>query len=178
MPRGCYEPWGLFRKPLGTMTVSDCLRRYQTGGLRRYPDGPFEDVIPSERTPQREREIANHPSIKPQSFLRRLVHAALPLGEGLVADPFMGSGSTIAACEAIGVRSIGVERHREYFELAKRAIPRLEALETDADELVKVGSPDVPGHDNGSILTGLGRPSGNRSRTACPSGRSKNSPLM
>ena len=28
---------------------------------------PFEDVIPSERTPKLEREIANHPSLKPQS---------------------------------------------------------------------------------------------------------------
>ena len=37
MPRGCYEPWGLFRKPLGDLKVSDCLRQYQTGGLRRYP---------------------------------------------------------------------------------------------------------------------------------------------
>ena len=36
LPRGCYEPWGIFRKPLlPKMTVSDCLREYQTGGLRR-----------------------------------------------------------------------------------------------------------------------------------------------
>jgi site-specific DNA-methyltransferase (adenine-specific) len=139
MPKGCYEPWGLFRKPMGELRVSDCLRQYQTGGLRRYPDGPFEDVIPSERTPQREREIADHPSIKPQSFLRRLVYTALPLGEGVIADPFMGSGSTIAACEAVGVQSIGVERHREYFDMARQAIPRLKALETDADEFVGAG---------------------------------------
>lgn len=139
MPRGCYEPWGLFRKPLGDLRVSDCLRKYQTGGLRRYKDVPFEDVILSERTPQRERLIADHPSLKPQSFLRRIVYAALPLGDGVIADPFMGSGSTIAACEAIGVQSVGVERHREYFELAQRAIPRLKTLETDADELVGAG---------------------------------------
>ena len=115
------------------------MRKYQTGGLRRYPDGPFEDVIPSERTPQRERDIADHPSIKPQSFLRRLVYVSLPLGEGIVADPFMGSGSTIAACEAVGLQSIGVERHREYFDMARAAIPRLKNLETDADELVGAG---------------------------------------
>ena len=119
--------------------MSECLRRYQTGGLRRYPNGPFEDVIPSERTPQREREIADHPSIKPQSFLRRLVYAALPLGEGVIADPFMGSGSTIAACEAVGVQGVGVERHQEYFEMAKQAIPRLKAIETKSDEVVGAG---------------------------------------
>jgi site-specific DNA-methyltransferase (adenine-specific) len=61
------------------------------------------------------------------------------LGEGVVADPFMGSGSTIAACEAVGIQSIGVERRREYFDLAKRAIPRLKALETGVDELVGAG---------------------------------------
>jgi site-specific DNA-methyltransferase (adenine-specific) len=136
---GCYEPWGIFRKPMGDLKVSDCLRRFQTGGLRRYPDGPFEDVIPSERTPQREREIADHPSIKPQSFLRRLVYVALPLGTGTIADPFMGSGSTIAACEAVGVHSVGVERHREYFEMAQAAIPRLKAVRTDADEAMGIG---------------------------------------
>jgi site-specific DNA-methyltransferase (adenine-specific) len=135
MPKGCYEPWGLFRKPTD-LKVSDCLRKYQTGALRRYPDGPFEDVIHSERTPQRERDIANHPSLKPQSLLRRLVYAALPLGEGIIADPFMGSGSTIAAAEAVGVQAVGVERQKEYFDLAKKAIPRLKALDGDADEVL------------------------------------------
>jgi hypothetical protein len=37
-------------------------------------------------TPQKEREIANHPSLKPQSFLRQVVYAALPLGEGVIVD--------------------------------------------------------------------------------------------
>src|SRR5947209_15853780 len=47
MPRGCYEPWGVLRKPmLPGMRVSDCLREFQTGGLRRTRDGkPFSDVI-------------------------------------------------------------------------------------------------------------------------------------
>jgi site-specific DNA-methyltransferase (adenine-specific) len=127
MPKGCYEPWGLFRKPLpAKMTVSECLRRFQTGGLRRTAnDKPFEDVIASERTPQRERRIADHPSLKPQSFLRRICHAALPLGEGLLLDPFAGSGSTIAAVEALGLAGIGIERHREYYKMACDAVPCL-----------------------------------------------------
>ncbi|MGH2516380.1 MAG: DNA-methyltransferase, partial [Ktedonobacterales bacterium] len=130
MPRGTYEPWGILRKPLPPkMTVSDCLREYQTGGLRRNPDGkPFSDVIVSERTPRRERDIADHPSLKPQSFLRQLAWAALPLGEGIIADTFMGSGSTVAAAEAVGVRCVGVERFADYFDLSATAIPRLSAL--------------------------------------------------
>lgn len=133
MPRGCYEPWGLLRKPLPRgMRVSDCLREFQTGGLRRIAnDKPFEDLIVSERTPQRERRLANHPSLKPQSLLRQLVRAALPLGEGVIADPFMGSGSTVAAAEAVGVCAVGVERNLEYYNLALEAVPRLAALSAD-----------------------------------------------
>lgn len=130
LPRGGYEPWGLFRKPLpDKMRVRECLAVYGTGGLRRISDErPFFDVIPSERTPKRESQIADHPSLKPQSLMRQLVHAILPLGKGVVVDPFMGSGSTIAAAEAIGYRAIGVERYRDYYDMAVKAVPRLSRL--------------------------------------------------
>lgn len=136
MARGCYEPWGIFRKPLPDgMTVADCLRQYQTGGLRRFPDGtPFCDVIPSERTPRAERDIADHPSLKPQSLMRQLVYASLPLGEGIVLDPFMGSGSTLAAAEALGLCAIGVERMADYFEASRHVIPALAAIQSPLSE--------------------------------------------
>lgn len=130
MPRGCYEPWGIFRKAMPSkMTVGECLREFQTGGLRRQKDGrPFEDIVESERTPRQERDIAEHPSLKPQSLLRKLVYASLPLGKGVVVDPFMGSGSTIAAASALGLTGLGIERFRDYYDLAKVAIPRLKEL--------------------------------------------------
>jgi site-specific DNA-methyltransferase (adenine-specific) len=136
MPRGCYEPWGLLRRPMPFgMRVSDCLRLYGTGGVRRRPnDLPFEDVIESARTPGIERKIAGHPSLKPQSFLRQIVHAALPTGTGIILDPFMGSGSTVAAAEAIGLSAVGVERFADYFDLACKAVPRLANLRTPGYE--------------------------------------------
>src|SRR3954466_3581608 len=110
MPRSCWEPWGLFRKPCEGR-VQDILRTWKTGGLRRVSaEAPFADVIRSSPTPKRERAIAPHPSLKPQAFMRQLVRAALPLGEGTVLDPFMGAGSTIAAAVAVGYRSVGIER--------------------------------------------------------------------
>lgn len=134
LPRGGYEPWGLFRKPMPPkMTVRECLKVYGTGGLRRLNDGnPFSDVIPSERTPRQERDIAPHPSLKPQSFLRQVVRAVLPLGKGVVADPFMGSGSTIAAAEAVGYACVGVERYDNYFDMAVEAVPSLIGLRSGA----------------------------------------------
>lgn len=135
LPRGGYEPWGLLRKPMGAkMKVSDCLREFQTGALRRREDGrQFSDVLSSERTPRAERDIADHPSLKPQSLLRELVYSSLPLGEGVILDPFMGSGSLLAAAEAIGYQAVGVERHEPYFALATEAIPKLAALKTKAE---------------------------------------------
>jgi site-specific DNA-methyltransferase (adenine-specific) len=130
MPRGSYEPWGIFRAqiPRG-MKVSDCLREHQTGGLRCLPDGrPFVDVVVSERTPRKEKAIADHPSLKPQSLLRQIVHAVLPLGQGIIADPFMGSGSTVAAAKALGLLCVGVERYSDYFSLARKAIPQLTCM--------------------------------------------------
>ena len=79
-------------------------------------------------TRKHEKKLAPHPNLKPQSFLRKVVKAALPLGRGVILDPFAGAGSTLAATEAVGYRSIGVEKDTEFFEMARRAIPRLTAL--------------------------------------------------
>jgi DNA modification methylase len=130
MPRSQWEPWVLFRKrPEGR--VADNLRKWKTGGLRRISDDlPFGDVIRSAPTRTAERRVAGHPSLKPQEFLRRAVRAVLPLGEGIVLDPFAGSGSTLAAAEAIGYESVGVELDPSYVALARSAIPALARLVT------------------------------------------------
>jgi site-specific DNA-methyltransferase (adenine-specific) len=128
MPRSGWEPWGVFRKPCEGR-VQDNLRKWKTGGLRRRSaDAPFSDVIASAPTRSAERKITPHPSLKPQAFMRQLVRASLPLGDGLVLDPFMGAGSTIAAAVAVGYRSVGVESDSTYFDLAADGIPKLSAL--------------------------------------------------
>jgi site-specific DNA-methyltransferase (adenine-specific) len=89
---------------------------------------PFSDVILSAPTRAEERAIAPHPSLKPQEFMRAIVRASLPLGTGVVLDPFMGGGSTIAAAIANGYESIGVEVDPLFFKIAERAIPLLVKL--------------------------------------------------
>lgn len=131
-PRGNYEPWLLFRKPISEKTVAQNLRKWGTGGLRMLAgDRPLPDVIPSSRTPRREQEISDHPSLKPQHLLRVLVRSLLPLGEGMILDPFVGSGSTLAAATAVGYPSVGTEIDPVYFAGAVAAIPRLSALYPD-----------------------------------------------
>ena len=131
LPRGSWEPWLLFRKPCEGR-VQDNLRKWKTGGLRRpKPDVPFRDVIQSSPARGRERRLAPHPSLKPQAFVRQLVRASLPLGEGVLLDPFMGSGSTIAAASRLGICSIGIEKNEDFFAMAKHAIPLLAALDVN-----------------------------------------------
>jgi site-specific DNA-methyltransferase (adenine-specific) len=129
MPRSQWEPWVVLRKPLDGR-VQDTLRQWGTGGFRRpSADRPFGDLIRSHPTTVTEKKIAPHPSLKPQAFMRQLVRAVLPLGQGIVCDPFMGGGSTLAAANAVGYNSIGVELDKHFYDLAVRSVPRLAALE-------------------------------------------------
>lgn len=131
MPRSMWEPWLIFRKPLDGR-VQDNLRKWNTGGFRRISsERPFGDVIESSPTRTLERRFANHPSLKPQAFLRQVVRGVLPLGKGVVLDPFAGSGSTLAAAEAVGYESIGVEKDPKYFSMATRSIPKLAELQVN-----------------------------------------------
>lgn len=128
MPRSMWEPWLCFRRPLDGR-VQDNLRKWKTGGFRRISEErPFGDVIQSGPTRARERSVAPHPSLKPQSFLRQIVRAVLPLGEGTLLDPFAGAGSTLAAALAVGYRSIGIELDQHYVDIARRAIVPLSRL--------------------------------------------------
>lgn len=125
MARSMFEPWVVLRHPLEGR-VQDNLRKWKTGGFRRRSaELPFGDVIRSSPTPKAEKAIAKHPSLKPQAFLRAVVRASLPLSEGLVCDPFAGSGSTLAAANAVGYDSVGIEKDEAYFQMAKNAIPKL-----------------------------------------------------
>lgn len=134
MPRSMWEPWLVFRKPIEGR-VQDNLRRWGTGGFRRIgAEQPFGDVIESAPTRAAERKLADHPSLKPQAFLRKLARGILPLGTGTILDPFAGSGSTLAAAQALGYKSIGVERDERYFDLAVQALPKLAGLCTSGSQ--------------------------------------------
>jgi DNA modification methylase len=129
IPRSCFEPWLLFRKPCKGGVVQN-LKRFGTGALRRpSEDVPFPDLLQVPPARPRERTLAKHPSLKPQALMRALVRASLPLGKGIILDPFMGAGSTIAAAKFLGLTSVGIELDPKYFTMAKSAIPKLAAME-------------------------------------------------
>ena len=63
----------------------------------------------------------HHPTVKPTALMRYLCRLVTP-PEGIVLDPFMGSGSTGKAAMLEGFHFIGIERDEEYMEIAKARI--------------------------------------------------------
>ncbi|WP_353269099.1 site-specific DNA-methyltransferase [Gemmatimonas sp.] len=62
-----------------------------------------------------------HPTVKPTALMRYLCRLVTP-PNGIVLDPFMGSGSTGKAAMLEGFRFIGIERDADYLEIAKARI--------------------------------------------------------
>lgn len=46
----------------------------------------------------------------------------LPKENLLVVDPFMGSGTTLLACQDLGIDCVGIEIDKTYYNLAKRRL--------------------------------------------------------
>jgi site-specific DNA-methyltransferase (adenine-specific) len=63
----------------------------------------------------------HHPTVKPTALMRYLCRLVTP-PEGIVLDPFMGSGSTGKAAVLEGFQFIGIEREESYMEIAEARI--------------------------------------------------------
>lgn len=61
-----------------------------------------------------------HPAEKPADLMRRIIRTSG--NAGVVLDPFMGSGSTIVAAQAEGVRAIGIEAEERWCEVAVKRL--------------------------------------------------------
>jgi|TARA_B110000438_G_scaffold34617_1_gene34419 site-specific DNA-methyltransferase (adenine-specific) len=65
--------------------------------------------------------VNTHPTVKPQELMKYLCRMVTPKG-GTVLDPFMGSGSTGCAAKDEGFNFIGIEKEKEYFDIADARI--------------------------------------------------------
>lgn len=66
-------------------------------------------------------ENNNHPTVKPTDLMRYLCRLVTP-PNGVVLDPFMGSGSTGKAAVLEGLNFVGIEKDPDYFCIAKERI--------------------------------------------------------
>jgi len=83
-----------------------------------------KDVWSNSRIHAQSPERENHPTQKPVEILRRMILASSPKN-GFVMDPFMGSGSTAAACVLNNRNYVGFEINKRYCEIANKRLERL-----------------------------------------------------
>ena len=86
---------------------------FYRGPDHRWPAYRPNDVLKCARTGNE-----FHPTEKPVALMREVVGWTC----GVVLDPFMGSGTTLVACQKLGRHGIGIELDPDYFEIACRRV--------------------------------------------------------
>lgn len=86
---------------------------FYPGADHCWGNGRPSDVINCNRTGNN-----HHPTEKPVSLIRSVIEWTV----GSVVDPFMGSGTTLVACQRIGRTGTGIEIDPEYFDIACKRV--------------------------------------------------------
>ncbi len=95
------------------------LMREENGGKQMKSVWTFTSPKNSEKT------FGKHPTQKPIDLLNRIIKASTNEGD-IVLDPFLGSGTTAVSCVLNNRKYIGIEKEKEYFELAKKRVENAE----------------------------------------------------
>ncbi|WP_344313664.1 site-specific DNA-methyltransferase [Fodinicola feengrottensis] len=105
-------------------TAPACRRAERAGAARpgssQRPGGTPKPTAPS--GPAR-RTVSRIPTVKPVDLMRWLVRLMTP-PNGLILDPFLGSGTTAQAARAEGMRCLGIEQNQTYLPLITQRLSR------------------------------------------------------
>lgn len=105
---------------------------FPESNFRFFQSCPFteEDYLPifycpkaskKERNEGLKKIINKHPTVKPLKLIEYLVKLVTPKN-GIVLDPFIGSGTTAVACIKLDRNFIGIELEKDYVEIANKRI--------------------------------------------------------
>jgi len=89
------------------------------------------------KAPARERPKVDgtaHPTVKPLTLMRWLCRLVTP-PDGVILEPFAGSGTTVEAALLEGFRVIGIEREADYLPLIQARLDRVAATEPEDEQL-------------------------------------------
>jgi DNA modification methylase len=90
----------------------------------------FKSIIYQAKASKSERGTANsHPTVKPIALMEYLIKMVTPTN-GIVLDPFMGSGSTGVACVLNDFEFVGIDLDKDYCEIARARIEGVKETQT------------------------------------------------
>ncbi len=104
-----------------SMTATGAEYDDQGGASRFFPTFHYEAKAPTAERP--EVDGVQHPTVKPLALMQWLVRLVARPG-ALVLEPFAGSGTTLEACIAEGVRCVGIEREAKYLPLIRQRLSK------------------------------------------------------
>lgn len=119
----------IFKKPVTTPDATPRTRRSKTRPphLGHIDQAPYVSV---DGGPRLQRSViearschhyAQHPTQKPIEIILPLIEYSCP-PNGIVLDPFMGSGTTLVAARQLNRKAVGIENQERYCEIAARRI--------------------------------------------------------
>ena len=89
--------------------------------------------IPIDNAYQRGKTLRknSHPTVKPLKLMEYLIKLVMPPKDGILLDPFAGSGTTILAAHNLGMKALGIEQNPEYCEIARARLENAIKKEPD-----------------------------------------------
>jgi DNA modification methylase len=64
----------------------------------------------------------SHPTVKPLSLIKYIIKLLAPPNKPIMLDPFLGSGTSLVAAKELGISAIGIEKEKEYVEIATKRL--------------------------------------------------------
>lgn len=114
-----FEPICIAQKPKDG-TFLENFQKYGVGLMRRSVS--LKGTISEPKPKKREKgDYNDHTSVKPLKVIETLIEA-FTQENGLVLDPFMGSGTTAVAAKRTGRRWVGFEREPHYCDIANKRL--------------------------------------------------------
>ena len=108
------------------------MNRYKTF-IQPANEGGASRFFYCAKASKKERGDSKHPTVKPLSLMRYLCRLITP-PEGIVLDPFAGSGTTLEAAILEGFNVVGIEKEYDYIPDIRRRIERAQ-LNTQAIDM-------------------------------------------
>lgn len=108
------------------------------GEPREFPanEGGASRFFYSAKAPKSERPNVGgvqHPTVKPLAIMGWLISLVTP-PDGVLLDPFAGSGTTLEAAQKLGFKSIGIEAEEAYLPLIDQRLQRSNTGPTEETE--------------------------------------------
>ena len=103
-----------------------------------------------------------HPTVKPLALMKYLCTLLkMPSADQIILDPFLGSGTTGIACKELGINFIGIEKEREYCEIAVKRIAAVPGQEITLETTLPVTKNVETVRATTGFVSGGGRPNEN-----------------